>query len=100
MKTVITAGHLFTPAEWIESPVVVIEDDRIAALGSRDAIEAPADARRIDLPGLVLAPGLIDIHVHGGAGHDVMEADANGLAAMERTMANHGVTSYLPTTVT
>jgi N-acetylglucosamine-6-phosphate deacetylase len=100
MKTVITAGHLITPTEWIESPVVVIEDERIAALGSRDSIEAPEGARRLDLPGLILAPGLIDIHVHGGAGHDVMDADGTGLAAMERNMANHGVTSYLPTTVT
>lgn len=100
MKTVITAAHLITPTEWIESPVVVIEDGRITAVGSRDSIAAPAGARQIDLPGLILAPGFIDIHVHGGAGHDVMEPDSAALAAMERHMANHGVTSYLPTTVT
>jgi N-acetylglucosamine-6-phosphate deacetylase len=100
MKTVVTAERFLTPTESVESPVVVIEDERIVALGSRDAIEAPIGARRLEFPGLVLAPGLIDIHIHGGAGHDVMEHDPASLAQMERHMASHGVTSYLPTTVT
>jgi N-acetylglucosamine-6-phosphate deacetylase len=100
MKTVITAAHLFTPAEWIESPAVVIDDGRIAAMGPREAIAAPAGARHVDLPGLILVPGFLDVHVHGGAGHDVMEANLSSLAAMERHMASHGITSYLPTTVT
>jgi N-acetylglucosamine-6-phosphate deacetylase len=100
MKTALTAARLLTPAEWIESPVVVMDGPQIAAMGSRAEIELPAGARHIDLPGLILAPGFIDIHIHGGAGHDVMKAEAAGLAAMERHMANHGVTSYLPTTVT
>ena len=100
MKTAITAAHLITPAEWIESPVMVIEDELVAALGSRETIAVPEGARRLDLSGLILAPGLIDVHVHGGAGHDVMENDPTGLEAMERHMASHGVTGYLPTTVT
>jgi N-acetylglucosamine-6-phosphate deacetylase len=100
MKTVITAALVLTPTEWIESPVVVIEDRCIVAIGPRDLVEAPAGARRLDLAGLILAPGFVDIHVHGGAGHDVMEADGTSLAAIERHMADHGVTSYLPTTVT
>src|SRR5208283_5878870 len=47
----------------------------------------------------ILTPGLIDIHVHGGAGHDIMEGSDEGLAAIERLMVRHGVTSYCPTTV-
>lgn len=100
MKTVITAAQLFTPIERIEFPIVVIEDDGIVALGAREAVEEPDGARRLDFPGLTLAPGLIDIHIHGGAGHDVMVNDPAALAGMERQMAKHGVTSYLPTTVT
>jgi N-acetylglucosamine-6-phosphate deacetylase len=99
MKTVITAGHLVTPTEWIEAPIVLIEDGRVATVGSRASMEIPAGARQ-DFPGLILAPGLIDIHIHGGAGHDVMEADPAALSAIGRHMAKHGVTSYLPTTVT
>lgn len=100
MKTAITAAHLITPEEWIDSPVVVVEDGYIAAVANRGALEIPAGARHIDLPGLILAPGLIDIHIHGGAGHDVMETNDAALAAIESHMVMTGVTSYLPTTVT
>jgi N-acetylglucosamine-6-phosphate deacetylase len=99
MKTVITAEHLITPTERIEAPVVLIEDGRVAAVGSRASMEIPAGTRQ-DFPGLILAPGFIDIHIHGGAGHDVMEADTAALSAIGRHMIQHGVTSYLPTTVT
>lgn len=100
MKTVITAENLVTPAEWIDAPIVIVEDGRIVAVESRSAIEIPGGARQIDFPGLTLAPGFIDIHVHGGAGHDVMTAGGAALSAFERHMAKHGVTSYLPTTIT
>src|SRR5947209_11138431 len=100
MKTVITAARLFTPIEQIELPFLAIEDGHILALGSQQDSELPGSARRLDFPGLVLAPGLIDLHIHGGAGHDVMEADPHALAAIEAHMVRTGVTSYLPTTVT
>jgi N-acetylglucosamine-6-phosphate deacetylase len=100
MKTAITAGTLFTPLERINFPVVLIDDGKITAVSSRIETELPFDARHLDYPDLVLAPGFIDIHIHGGSGHDVMEADDSALAAVEAGMAKHGVTSYLPTTVT
>ena len=100
MKTCITAARLFTPTEAIEDPVVVIEDDRIESLGPRSGLEVPAGVKHLDFPDLVIAPGLIDIHIHGGAGHDVMQDDPSGRIAFEKAIAKHGVTSYLPTTVT
>ncbi|HEX6467143.1 MAG TPA: N-acetylglucosamine-6-phosphate deacetylase [Terriglobales bacterium] len=100
MKTAITAATLFTPLEEIDSPVVIMEEGSIVAAGPRAAIEIPGNARHLDFPGLVLAPGFIDVHIHGGSGHDVMEPDDSALAAIESGMAAHGVTSYLPTTVT
>jgi imidazolonepropionase-like amidohydrolase len=48
----------------VANPVVVITDGRISAAGSSAGIVVPADARRIDLPGMTLLPGLIDMHVH------------------------------------
>jgi N-acetylglucosamine-6-phosphate deacetylase len=100
MNTVVTAARLLTPTEVIDQPVLVIEDGRIAALGPREQLAIATNARHHDFPGKILAPGFIDIHVHGGSGHDVMELDTSALAAIERGMFKHGVTSYLPTTVT
>jgi len=99
MTTVITASRLITPIEWIESPIVVVEDGHITALRPRSDAEAPA-GRVLDFPDLILAPGFIDIHIHGGAGRDAMEAGESALAQIERQLVKHGVTAYLPTTVT
>jgi N-acetylglucosamine-6-phosphate deacetylase len=99
MPTVITAARLVTPVEWIEAPVVVIEDGSITALRSRNDAEIPA-GQLLNFPDLILAPGFIDIHIHGGAGRDAMEASESALAQIERQLVKHGVTAYLPTTVT
>src|SRR5215813_11097439 len=88
MKTVITADHLFTPTDLVDGPVVLIDDGHVVDVGSRQAKEVPGNARHLDFPGLTLAPGFLDIHVHGGAGHDVMEADDAALAAIERPWRN------------
>jgi len=99
MLTVITAARLLTPLAWIESPVVTVDDGQITALNSRSHAEIPA-GRLLNFPDLILAPGFIDIHIHGGAGRDAMEADESALAQIERQLMKHGVTAYLPTTVT
>lgn len=100
MKTCITAARLFTPTEVIADPIVVVEDGQIAAVNSRALMPVPAGGRHLDFPDLIIAPGYIDIHVHGGAGHDVMQDDPSGRVAFEKAMARHGVTSYVATTVT
>ena len=91
---------MLTPLERIEHAALLIEDGSIAALGPRAALSIPPSARVIDFGDAILTPGLIDIHIHGAAGHDVMDASPDGLAAIERLMLRHGVTSYCPTTVT
>ncbi|MDZ4764053.1 MAG: N-acetylglucosamine-6-phosphate deacetylase [Chloroflexota bacterium] len=54
----------------------------------------------IDAQGLTLIPGFIDLHVHGGAGHEAMDATPEGLKAMSKFYAQHGVTGFLATTWT
>ncbi len=100
MRTALTAAALLTPFEQIAEPVIVIVDGKIAQLGSRDSIALPSDCDVTDFGLNVLAPGYIDLHIHGAAGHDVMHADAAELAAVAALIAEHGVTSYCPTTVT
>ena len=48
----------------IDAPVVVVTDGRIVAVGPVATTAIPAGARRVDLPGMTLLPGLIDMHVH------------------------------------
>ena len=100
MATVLLARQLFTPLEAIDDAALLLEEGIIAAAGARADVHVPPNARVFDFGDAVLAPGLIDIHIHGGAGHDVMEGSDQGLAAVERLMVKHGVTSYCPTTVT
>jgi N-acetylglucosamine-6-phosphate deacetylase len=100
VKTAITARLAYTPLEAIENPLVVIEDGHIVSIAPRATTHVPQNARFLDLADSILAPGFIDIHVHGGAGHDVMHPGDDALARMERHFAKHGVTSYCPTTVT
>jgi N-acetylglucosamine-6-phosphate deacetylase len=96
----ITAETLFTPLERIEQPLLLVEGSSIVEVTSRTHRETPAGSRGLDFPGAVLAPGFVDIHIHGGGGHDVMEDEAGALPPVERLLARHGVTSYFPTTVT
>lgn len=100
MITVLLARQLLTPLETLEDAALVIEDGVVAAVGTRAAIALPPRASVIDYGDAILGPGLIDIHIHGGAGHDVMEGSSDSMAAIERLMLLHGVTSYCPTTVT
>ncbi len=100
MTIAFTASTLLTPLLTIDQPVVLVEEGRIARCGRRDEIEIPPGARRADFPGAVLAPGFVDIHIHGGGGYDVMHASAAELEQIEQHLVRHGVTSYFPTTVT
>ncbi|MFD1394101.1 N-acetylglucosamine-6-phosphate deacetylase [Lacticaseibacillus jixianensis] len=54
----------------------------------------------VELPGRWVAPGLVDTHIHGLLGHDVMDNDWAGIAEMSRNLVKAGVTSWLPTTLT
>ncbi len=99
-----TASSSLTPDEKITSPVVLVEDGIISEVFSRDAREIAAGVKEISLGdgsnGAILVPAFIDVHIHGGAGHDVMQKDVAGRAAMEQMLTRHGVGSYFPTTVT
>ena len=100
MDLVITASRLYTPLDRVERPLVFVEDGVIADIGSFESRETPVGVRLMDLGDACLVPGFIDIHIHGGAGHDVMEPDPGALPTVEQLLHQHGVTSYFPTTVT
>lgn len=100
MKLAILAKELFTPLERIDQPLLLMEDGVISGIASIAASPVPKTHLVVDLSEAILVPGFIDMHIHGGGGYDVMNTDAGALAAVERLLASHGVTSYFPTTVT
>jgi N-acetylglucosamine-6-phosphate deacetylase len=99
MKTVVTARRLYTPVEEIANPLLVIEDGHIAEISSRDSHPSPSNATFVDFGDAVLVPGFLDIHMHGGAGLDVMRASAAELPRLGRFLVSHGVIGYFATTV-
>ena len=100
-RLLIAGARVLTPGgEWPRGWVLA-EGRRIAAMGQGappPGTDAVADVLAAD--GLVAMPGFIDLHVHGAVGVDVMDADRDGLARMARFLAGHGVTAWLPATMT
>jgi N-acetylglucosamine-6-phosphate deacetylase len=99
MNTAFTARRLFTPLEEIAAPLLFVEDGRITEISSLSKKEVVVHTRLVDFGDAVLAPGFFDIHIHGGAGLDLMRASASDLPRLGKFLASHGVTAYFPTTV-
>jgi len=100
MATILTANALFDGAKLIQNPIVTIEGEDIASISTREAAALPPGSRVVDFPGATLGPAFFDIHIHGAAGHDVMEATPEALSTMGRFLASRGTASFLATTVT
>jgi len=99
MKTTFVAQRLYTPLEEIRDAFLVVEDGVISEVRSRAGKELSSNAAVVDFGDAVLIPGFFDIHIHGGAGLDVMRAEPAELPRLGRFLASHGVTSFFPTTV-
>jgi N-acetylglucosamine-6-phosphate deacetylase len=100
MRTVITAAMLFDGSTFIDHPMVTIEDGHIQAISQRENADLPNGSGVLDFPGSILAPAFFDVHFHGAAGHDVMEATPAALEKIGSFLASHGTGSFLATTVT
>ena len=100
MQTVVTAKRLWDGDRQLDEPLIAIEDGRIVSI-TRRADARPGDYSTVfDFPGATLAPAFFDAHIHGAAGHDVMEATPEALAAICSLLAAHGTCGFLATTIT
>ena len=92
-------ARVATPQGIVEQGWVHVQGGFILGLGSGQPPELP-NAGKLDAHGGTLLPGFIDVHVHGGGGHDFMDADLEGFAAITKFHAAHGTTGLLATTLT
>lgn len=99
MRMVYTAAHLWDGARLHDDPIIVVEDGRITDIVERKASALPPGANIRNFPDGILAPSFLDVHIHGAAGHDVMEGTPEALACIGRFLASRGTGAFLATTV-
>ncbi len=100
-RLAVTAGRVMTPDRVILDGVVLVDGSRILEVGSRAAVRFSGDEFEVmSHPRQLLAPGFIDVHIHGALGRDVMEGTDEALEAISGFLAAHGTTSFLATTMT
>lgn len=103
MRTLIDNVRLVTRDGVSESSAVVLSDGKIERVLTSDAKCAGADVSfdsTVDGEGCYLSAGFIDIHVHGGGGHDFMDATEEAFRGALAAHMAHGTTSCVPTTLT
>jgi len=96
---VLAHGRAVLPDREVADSLVVLAEGRIAYAGPFDADRIPPGAAIEDATGLLVLPGLIDTHVHGTHGDDVMLHGATGMRRIAARFAAHGVTAWLPSTI-
>ena len=96
MKAIVN-GKIILKDRILEGSALLYSDviEGIIPLGS-----VPADAEIIDAKGGYVAPGLIDMHIHGYLGKDVCDGEEESIRTISKGLLANGVTGYLPTTMT
>lgn len=97
-KVKIYNGRVIAPEKIYQRGTVLITDGIITGVAEGDI--ATSGYLEIDAGGDYIAPGFIDIHVHGGGGHDFMDGSEEAFLKIAETHARYGTTAMVPTTLT
>jgi len=74
---VITMKNADSEQQIIDNGVVLVKDNRIEAVGSRDQVRIPADAKVVDVSGKTIIPGIVDVHAHGAQARNEITPEQN-----------------------
>ena len=98
-KLLLRGARVVLPARLSGKANLLVDNGRIGLIAEGGIAVPVGPIKTIDLDGLTLFPGFIDLHIHGAIGVDTMEAGAEDLHRVSRFLATKGVTSWLPTLV-
>ena len=96
MKYYVYAKQIVLDDQVIDKAYLTVEDGKFGPI----LMEEPQDAPIKDYSNSIVAPGLVDTHIHGYKSHDVMDNDFEGIKVISEGLLSCGVTSWLPTTLT
>lgn len=97
MKAIIN-GRIVLPDALVAGGMALLYDEQIKGLCDPAAL--PEGCEIIDAKGMYIAPGLVDVHIHGYLGEDTSDGRPEGIRKMAKGILANGVTSWLPTTMT
>lgn len=97
MKCIVNGRIVLT--DKVISGSAIVFDEKIRAIIPESEVNQ-SEYEIIDAKGNLVAPGLVDIHIHGYLGEDASDGNAEGLKKMAAGIAKNGVTSWCPTTMT
>ena len=96
-KLIVRGATVVLPNRTILDGAILVEDGYISSI--EESAKEFSDAEILNLDGLTILPGFIDVHIHGAVGVDVMEATPADLHEVSVYLASQGVTGWLPTLV-
>ncbi len=93
----IKGGKVITPCAVLEGKAVLYDEKIVDII---DESKIPSDVEIINADGMYVAPGLVDVHIHGYLNEDASDGIEEGLRKMAMGVVENGVTTFLPTTMT
>lgn len=99
-RLIIEKGKVIFPTHIAEDVSIVCEGGKIRDIVPSDAVSFSDTDERIDASGQYVSPGFIDIHLHGGGGHDFMDGTVEAFLGAAELHARYGTTAMVPTTLT
>ncbi len=95
----VKGGDVFMPGHVPEVKKIVILDGKFVHVGPDEPVRGESECRELDASGMLVVPGFIDMHVHGGGGKSVTDATPDAILEIARVHSMFGTTALVPTII-